>query len=59
MVKKKEIIKFDPEEVKSGLKGIRRQEEIDNQLRIPTHTVQKSKKEYTRKRKHKKNLEVE
>lgn len=59
MAKKKEIIKFDSEEVKNGLKGIRRQEEIDNQLRTPTHTIQKSKKEYTRKRKHKKNFEID
>lgn len=59
MAKKKEIIKFDPDEVRNGLKNIRRQEEIENQLRKPTHTVQKSKKEYTRKKKHKKNFEVD
>lgn len=59
MAKKKEIIKLDPEEIRNGLKGIRRKEELDNQLRKPTHTVQKSKKEYTRKKKHKKNFEVE
>lgn len=59
MAKKKEIIKLDPDEVRKGLKGIRRQEEIDNQLRKPTHTVAKSKKEYTRKKKHKTNFEVD
>lgn len=59
MAKKKEIIKLDPEEIRNGLKNIRRQEEIDNQMRTPVHKVQKSKKEYTRKKKHKRNFEVD